>query len=178
MTDKWSQDEKAGDRKKDIEKVNQLVDRIRFGMFTTLTEDGALHSRPMAAQELDENNSLWFLTSSQSGKVKAIAHDKQVNVAFGDPSKNEFLSLAGAAQVLVDKEKIKELWSPAYLAWFPKGVDDSDICLIRVDVETAEYWDSPSSKVVYLIGLAKAAITGQPYKASHDEHGRVRMENY
>lgn len=178
MSDKWTQNENAGDCESDIAKVNEMIEGIRFGMFTTLTEEGALHSRPMAAQELDANNALWFMTSSQSGKVKAIAHDKQVNVAFGSPSKNEFLSLAGTAQVLVDKEKIKELWSPAYLAWFPKGVDDPDICLIRVDVETAEYWDSPSSKVVYLIGLAKAAMTGQPYKAGPDENGRVRMENY
>lgn len=178
MSDQWTKNETAVDCEKGIEKVNELIEAIRFGMFTTLTEEGALHSRPMAAQELDENNSLWFLTSSQSGKVKAIAHDKQVNVAFSAPAKNDYLSLAGTAQVLIDKEKIKELWNPAYLAWFPKGVDDPNICLIRVDVNTAEYWDSPTSKVVYLIGLAKAAVTGQPYKAGPDEHGRVHLSDY
>jgi general stress protein 26 len=51
---------------------------------------------------------------------------------------------------------MEELWSPLHRAWFPKGLDDPNIALLQVEVDRAEYWDSPSSKVVQLIGLAKA----------------------
>ena len=32
--------------------------------------------------------------------------------------------------------------------WFPEGKDDPEIALLRVNLEKAEYWDSPSSTVV------------------------------
>lgn len=176
MAEKWSKNESSvSTQVEDVKKIAKMIEDIKFGMFTTVSEDGSLHSRPMSAQEIDENNCVWFLTSKDSGKVEAIAHDKQVNIAFGSPAKNDFLSLAGRAEVLVDKAKIKELWNPFYLAWFPKGVDDPDICLIKVEIASAEYWDSPNSKIVQVVGLAKAVLTGQQYKASHSEHGRVKL---
>lgn len=176
MSEKWSKSESSTSTQIDeIKKISKMIADIKFGMFTTVSEDGSLHSRPMAAQEIDKDNCVWFLTSKDSGKVEAIAHDKQVNIAFGLPAKNDFLSLAGRAEVLVDKAKIKELWNPFYLAWFPKGVEDPDICLIKVEIASAEYWDSPNSKVVQVVGLAKAVLTGQQYKASHSEHARVKL---
>jgi hypothetical protein len=41
-------------------------------------------------------------------------------------------------------------------------VDDPFISLIRVDVESAQYWDSPSSAVVHLVGFIKGLTTGKP----------------
>jgi hypothetical protein len=42
-------------------------------------------------------------------------------------------------------------------------------------VEKAEYWDSPSSKVVQLIGFTKAILTGKPYGAEGAEHQKVNL---
>jgi hypothetical protein len=38
-----------------------------------------------------------------------------------------------------------------------------------VDVEKAEYWDSPNSKVVQLAGFVKALVTGQEAKGGENE---------
>jgi hypothetical protein len=46
-------------------------------------------------------------------------------------------------------------------AWFPDGLGDPDLALLRVRVEKAEYWDAPSSKMVQLAGFVKAIVTGQ-----------------
>lgn len=53
--------------------------------------------------------------------------------------------------------------------WFPDGPDDSAIALIEVRVETAEYWDSPSSAMVYAYGYAKARLTGTPPDLGENE---------
>ena len=37
-----------------------------------------------------------------------------------------------------------------------------EIALIAVDVEGAEYWDSPSSTVLHAYGYVKAIATGTP----------------
>ena len=70
---------------------------------------------------------------------------------------------------------MKELWNPIHKAWFPKGVDDPNLGLLRVDIEKAEYWDPPSSKVVQLIGFAKAIVTGKAYDEEATEHQKVNL---
>jgi hypothetical protein len=55
-------------------------------------------------------------------------------------------------------------------AWFPQGVDDPQIALIRVHPVKGEYWDSPNSTVLHLYGYAKAALTGkQPTELTEQE---------
>ena len=46
-------------------------------------------------------------------------------------------------------------------AWFPQGLDDPQLALLRVNIERAEYWDSPG-RAAYLLGIAKATLTGKP----------------
>jgi Pyridoxamine 5'-phosphate oxidase like len=42
------------------------------------------------------------------------------------------------------------------------GLDTERLSLIKVHVDSAEYWESTSSKVRQLIGAARAAATGDP----------------
>ena len=39
--------------------------------------------------------------------------------------------------------------------------------LIRVDVEKAEYWDSPGSRLASLLSFAEVKLTGDTYDADH-----------
>lgn len=158
-----------------IKKVGSLISGVRMAMMTTVGETGQLHSRPMAVQEMDFDGELWFFTSSNSGKVESIEHDQHVNLTFVKESENKYVSIAGRAQVVTDRKKIKELWTPAMKAWFPKGVDDPELCLIRVSAESAEYWDAPSNTIVHIYGLAKAIVTGQ--RAHPGDNDRVDLKH-
>ena len=64
---------------------------------------------------------------------------------------------------------IDELWTPVLKAWFPKGKDDPDVALLKVDVTKAEYWDAPSSTIVKLVGFTKAVLTGKQYHPGENE---------
>lgn len=45
-----------------------------------------------------------------------------------------------------------------------EGLETPGVTLIRVRPDSVEYWDSPNSKVVRLLGMARAAITCDPDK--------------
>lgn len=152
-----------------IEKLNALIKDIRVAMLTTVGEDGSLHSRPMATQEGAKNGELWFFTSSKTHKVPEIEEDHHVSVTYSAPEKSRFVSVAGIATLVNDREKAKELWSPVMKAWFSDGLDSEDLALLRVRITSAEYWDSPSSKVVKVVGLAKALLTGQRYEPGEND---------
>ena len=156
--------DRPSSRAEAIDRVRELIKDIQFAMFTTITEDGQLHSRPMATQQSDFDGDLWFLTSRGSHKIHELQQHQNVNVAYSDPDKDNYVSVAGRAELLRDRKKIEELWNPMHKAWFPQGKDDPDIELIRVHVESAEYWHAPEGRMVQVIGFAKAALTGQRYE--------------
>ena len=159
-------------RSEAIEKLKGFLEGIDFTMLTTIA-DGKLHSRPMSTQEMDENGDLWFFTQDDSRKIEEIQADNRINAAYSDPNGNTFVSVFGTAEVVKDRAKIEELWSPIYKAWFPEGLDDPHVCLLRVQVEDAEYWDAPNSKIVQIAGFVKALVTGT--EADMGDHGTVKV---
>ena len=152
-----------------IQKAGELIQGIKVAMLTTLEDDGSLHSRPMATQEAEFDGTLWFFTRAGTAKVHEVEHDQHVNISYADPAGNRYVSVSGRAQLVRDKIKVEELWSPVLKAWFPDGLDDPELALLKVSVEKAEYWDAPSSTVVHIVGVAKALATGQPYEPGDNE---------
>jgi general stress protein 26 len=64
---------------------------------------------------------------------------------------------------------MEELWTPELKAWFPEGLEDPELALLKIETSQAEYWDTPNSTVVYLVGLAKAIATGESYHPGENE---------
>ena len=162
----------AEQRVEAIEKLKGFLEGIDFTMLTTIST-GKLHSRPMSTEEMDENGDLWFFTQDDSRKIEEIKADNRINAAYSDPDGNTFVSVFGRAEVVKDRAKIEELWSPILKAWFPEGLDDPHLCLLKIPVEQAEYWDAPSSKIVQLFGMVKAIATGQ--EADYGENKKITL---
>ena len=159
-------------RQESIKQVNDLIKEVQIAMLTTI-DGGVLRSRPMQTQEAEFDGDLWFFTSTDTHKTDEIEKDNRVNVAYALPSDNTYVSVSGTASLVNDKEKIEELWNPILKAWFPKGLDDPTLILLKVSVEQAEYWDSASSTVVQVVGFVKALVTGE--RADGGDHGRVNL---
>lgn len=153
----------------ELKKLSEMIKDIEFAMLTTIDEDGSLRSRPMATQQNEFNGDLWFFTYGRSHKIDEVNRHHQVNVSYAAPDKQRYVSLSGTAQLVRDRAKMEELWNPALKAWFPKGLDEPDIALLKISATKAEYWDSPSSTVAHAVGLVKALVTGTPYDAGENE---------
>ena len=120
-----------------------------------------------------EGDELWFFTQNDSRKVDELRRDPRMLLDYADPDASNYVSLVGRAEVRTDKAKAKKLWEEPLRTWFPDGPEDDHIALIRVDVESAEYWDAPSSKMVHAYGYVKARLTGEPPKPGDVAHVRM-----
>jgi general stress protein 26 len=149
-------------------KITELVRDARICMLTTMTEQGRHVSRPMGLQEAEFDGDLWFFAYADSAKVREIHLHPEVNVSFANQKANSWVSIAGTATEAYDRAKAEELWNPFLKVWFPDGLDTAGLTLVRVRAESAEYWDAPNSKVLHLIGYAKAAVTGKPPEAGEN----------
>ena len=157
----------------EMQKIADKIKDIKTAMLVTLEDDGCLRSRPMQTLQINGND-LLFLTGYQSGVSHEIAHDSHVNVSYADESKKVFASLSGKATVSKDQALIDELWQEPFRAWFPKGKEDPNIAVLRVQVDHGEYWDTPSGPVVHVIGYVKSILTGE--RAKPGDHEKINLD--
>ena len=146
---------------KEMSQLAELVKTTRTAMLTTAEPDGTLRSRPLATLQFDSQGQLWFFTSISSPKVEEIEQHREVNLSYANPEKQDYVSISGTAQLVRDPAKMRELWTPWVKPWFPRGLEDSDLALLKVTMHEAEYWDAPASKMKRLYGLSKAIATGK-----------------
>jgi general stress protein 26 len=139
--------------------VAELIRGIRIAMVTTVTQDGRLHARPMAAQELDFDGALWFFTERETAKVREARDDEHASVTFTDTERNRYVTLEGRIRVVEDRAKIHELWHEMLTAWFPKGPTDPDVTLLRFEPTVASFWEGPSSRIVRIFRIVQALVS-------------------
>lgn len=144
-----------------IAKVKDLAKAADICLFTTDLTKLPLSTRPMAAQQVDDEGNVWFFSGKDSNKNDEIDKDNRVQLFFANKSKSEYLSIYGEATEFTDKEKAKEMWTPLAKTWFHDGVDDPNLTLIQVKPVDAYYWDTKSNKAVSLLKIAVGAITGK-----------------
>lgn len=154
--------------------IKERIKDVRVAMMTTVSTDGRLHSRPMSTNTMEDDGTLWFFTKEFSEKVTEISRDNTVSLSYADPSNNTYVAVLGEAQIVHDRRKMEQLWSVFLKAWFPQGLDDPQLTLLKVRPVEAEYWDSSSSKMVVGFNILKAVVTGTEY--NEGDHGKVSLE--
>ena len=146
----------------DRQTVIDLVGRAQSAMLTTMTPSGDHVSRPMAVQDVEFDGDLWFFAYDQSDKAQQIRANPSVNVSLSNDKQSEWTSISGRAEVVHDDAKARELWAKPLETWFPDGLETPGLTLIRVDADTAEFWNASTSKVKQLLGMRRAMKNDDP----------------
>src|SRR4029450_12849531 len=121
MRDPWTTQRGIEDMKTELDKFYGLIEVIKVAMMTTRRPDGHLESRAMANQRQAAGADLWFVTAEGTGKLRDIAHDPHVNLAYYKTGSYEWGSALGVARVSKDRATIRELYEPDWKAWFGGG---------------------------------------------------------
>jgi len=162
------------------EELKSLAKRIewsRVAMLTMCDAQGELSSQPMTVIEMDANGCLWLLVS-KSGHTARMAPEgigmDTVNLAFSDEVRSTFTSVTAHATLSHDRQRKEELWSVMARPWFPHGVEDPDLAVLRLEPVKAEIWDGPDSSVIRMLALAALAalvVAGKPLGlGDHETH--------
>lgn len=153
-----------------IAKVRTLLPHFRSAMFiTSPVRAGALSVRPMGLQgdAATFGGTLWFFADDRSPKMNEIATDPATAVLMQNDEQNAYLHLSGRATIVKDRAKMREIFTPLVKIWFPEGLDDPHLTLIRFDAEGGSYWDSPGGVLRLLGAFTKAMVTGVPGKGGN-----------
>src|SRR5690349_14875814 len=144
------------ERTRCIETLGALIGDVQVAMLTTVRADGRLVSRPLrtVTTAMPFLGELWFVVRRDSHKAHEVEGDPHVNLAYASPERNTYVSVSGRARIVDNRAKLDELWTPAMELYFAGGRGERDLVLLRVDVDSAQYWDGPSG----WLGL----VTGEP----------------
>lgn len=158
----------------DMTKIWDMIDNEPTCMMTTVDPQGEMHARPMHAIAERETGTIWMYTELVSGKSAELERDGHVCLAFSWPSKGDYVSVSGAAEITQDRERIHRYWNRFVQAWFTEGPDGANVALIRVDPKKGEYWDTSSSKVVRAVKqLAASESDRRPNLGAHGAANRL-----
>ena len=64
---------------------------------------------------------------------------------------------------------MKDKWSVVVKAWFPEGVDDPNLCLLKVKPTNVYYWNASTGSMIQFVKMMAAAVSGKPSLAEGEE---------
>jgi len=135
----------------------ELMSSLTFCMLTNWNGE-ILHSRPMGAFVQRRENAVYFFSDARAEKNEEIRRYPQVCLAFADLRKQKYVSVSGTAEVIEDRDKVKELWSISAKVWW-RTPDNPNLRLIKITPSEAEIWDTPG-QVVSSLKVALALLKG------------------
>jgi len=102
----------------------------------TLDAHGAPRARTMDPFEPDENFVVWLGTNRKTRKVDEIRRDPRVVLYYFDPESTGYVTLAGIATIVDDKQELAKRWKPEWEAFYPDR--EATYVLIKVVPEKIE----------------------------------------
>lgn len=154
-----------------VEKLKELTNKCKVCMLGTF-EEMRVRFRPMAHVDVDEMGNFWFFTSMESDKASQINNNPNVYLTYSCEGDSTYLSVEGIASVSnINRDRMKELFTPFIRAWFPDGLDDPNLALMIVHPLEIDYWVSNENKVLTYIKMLSSAVTGT--KATVGEQGKL-----
>lgn len=145
-----------------VDRIKSMAEKADLCFFITTIKTGEpLNVRPMSCAQVDDEGNLWFLSMKSSEKNKEIELDSKTQLLFQVGNYSGFLSLYGDSEILFNREKLDELWSPLAKTWFQGGKDDPEISLIKFRPLDGYYWDTKHGSAVAFLKMAASVISGK-----------------
>jgi general stress protein 26 len=141
--------------------IRAQLTHARHAMLVTGGDGDPIRARPMLIATVEDDLTVWFLTAKSTSKARDIARDPRVHLTVQDDAR--YLFLSGVAEIVDDRARVNELWSPLLEPYLPNGPNDVDVCAIAFEPEDGELWDASGvQKLRFLWSKAKALLTGAP----------------
>lgn len=129
--------------------------------------DGSTHSEPLTAQlDKDQVDTLFFFV----GSGNRLAGKDKLMLQFVSKGHDFFACILGNGRIDNDRAQIDKLWNKQVEAWFPDGKDDPNLALLRVDIDSAELWETDMS----IAGRMKMLFGGTIKSGDEGSHATVR----
>jgi general stress protein 26 len=157
----------------DIDRVWALIGDIPVAMVVTHEGQGQhMRARPMAMRPARAEGAIYFLTDVDAPKAEEIRSNESICLALADNRNQKYVSITGHAEIIDDRERVKEIWSVYDKAFWPDK-NDPRIRVLRVTPESAEFWEG-AGMVLTAVKLVAAIASGERMNVGANEKVELR----
>lgn len=157
------------DRQRDEELKQQFWEALADSpyLFLQLDSDPAT-AVPMTA-ELDENanGTIWFFT----GRDHAFARSGPATATFAGKGHSVFARFKGTLAEETSRERLDKEWSNFAEAYFPRGKDDPNLLMLRMDLGEAEIWTTD----IGLVTTVRMALGQDVRDETREQHTETAL---
>lgn len=118
--------------------------------------------------EGDRHDSVWIFTKQSND----IASGGTAMARLMSKGQDFFARLDGLLVEETDDALIDRLWSPRIAAWYERGRDDPELCVMRFEIGAAEIWLGEMSPLT----VAKMLVGRNVEKDMEGKHATVTPE--
>jgi len=128
-----------------LESIARKMRHLDIANFTTLTDDGALASRPMSNNgDVEYDGSSYFFTNDGTRLVEDLKRNAKVSLGF-EGLDGLYIAVTGQAELIRDKAQFEAHWVPDLDHWFDAGADTPGLVLLKVTASRVKYWQGEDS---------------------------------
>ena len=142
----------------DIEEIKKicldLMETSNAAYLTTIDYNGFPITRAMfnlrnteqfpEFNELFQNHEnkfvIYISTNTSSSKVEHIKKNPKISVYFCDPDDFKGVMLGGTIEIVDDVDLKQKIWLDWWTKYYPKGVDDPDYTLLRLNPKQVRFY--------------------------------------
>jgi general stress protein 26 len=146
-------------QREDARRIAGLIKEIDICMLVTRA-DGSVRGRPMSNNgKVEYDGDSWFFSYDDSEMITEIGKDATVELAYMATDRGTWVSIEGAAEVVRDDGKKRELWEEELAQWFQDGPDDESVVLVKVRALRVHAW-TDGEELVFEPGKEVVRIQG------------------
>ncbi|MCG7364309.1 pyridoxamine 5'-phosphate oxidase family protein [Roseomonas sp. ACRSG] len=121
--------------------LSQKMREIDIAMLSTHAEDGSIASRPMSNNgQVEYKGDSYYFAMEDTHTVGEIRRNPKVSLTF-QGSQAFSVAVEGQAEIIQDKARFREHWTPDIDKWFPQGIDTPGLAMIKVHATRIHYWN-------------------------------------
>lgn len=130
-----------------LKDLSKKMADIDFVMMSTRTDNGEIAARPMSNNgDVEYDGDSYFFALEESRIIADVERNPKVGLSLqgnkgllGKPPL--FVSIEGDAQLIRDKEALREHWTHDMDRWAEQGPETPGVVLIKVHASRIHYWD-------------------------------------
>ncbi len=132
---------------------------VRSGMLGIKGHGRLVAMSPYVDKDLP--GAIWFVTAKDTELGQSVASgDQSAQLVLSDDAAGLYADIDGTLSLSEDKAELDEIWTYVASAWFEKGMEDPDVCLMHFAPANAEIAITTTSGAKFLYQIAKANLTG------------------
>ncbi len=159
----------SDDRQRNEELKQQFWESLADSPYLFLQLDADPQTAVPMTAALDENakDAIWFFT----GRDHAFARGGPATATFAGKDHEVFARFKGTLSEETSRERLDKQWSNFVEAYFPRGKDDPNLLMLRMDLAGAEIWTTD----VGLATTVRMALGRDVREETRDQHTETAL---